>query len=390
MNRVYCCCFTLIAVFGVPATVQAGEEGPDIELPADEEEPAARDDASQTMVGGYGEMHFNRVIPENGEKTSEIDFHRMVIYLGKQYDDKLSFHSELEIEHSIAGEGKPGEVALEQAYVDYQLADALGVRAGIVLVPMGIINQVHEPPTFHGVERPNVDKVIIPSTWREGGAGIYGRLIPSLRYELYVLSGLDPTGFSAKSGVRGGRLKVGEARTDGLAIAGRIEYQHGGASVFGLSGYLSQAGKNSPEVQSADLDVGVIGVSADARMSLHGVEARAVFALFGIGDSDELNALLDEDGEPLSDVGSTTFGFYAEAAYDVLSRRPTAQQLLPFARVEYYQTHPDIDVRKVTDLVFGLTYRPARQVSFKGDVILRNPKEGDSATIINLGVGFLY
>ena len=224
----YGCAFLATLVMA-PAVAIADGGGPDIDLPPDEAVSGVG--ANPVQIGGYGEMHFNRVIPENGEKTSEIDFHRMVVYLGRQFDANIRFYSEIEIEHSIAGDGKVGEVAIEQAFVEYQLADessafgVFGIRAGIVLVPMGIINQWHEPPIFHGVERPKTDTVIIPSTWREGGVGIVGELAEGLRYELYLVGGLDASGFSAATGLRGGRQKVSDAITNSWAITGRVEFE---------------------------------------------------------------------------------------------------------------------------------------------------------------------
>ncbi len=260
----------------------------------------------------------------------------------------------------------------------------MGMRAGIVLVPMGIVNQWHEPPLFHGVERPMVDKLIIPSTWREGGAGFFHRPTEEFSYELYVVSGLDPLDFSASNGIRGGRQKVGEARTDGLAFTGRAQYEPTNQTVLGVSGYYNAAGKNADAI---DADVNVLGVSADARSKLNGFEARAQFAMFTIGDTEELNAVTN------AGVGDTLVGAYAELAYDIFHTLDMDEQLLPFARVEYYDTDTDDDLRTAIDLVGGLTFRPIPQVVFKADWIHRRTGgdvANDNANLLNLGVGFLY
>jgi hypothetical protein len=383
------------AVKEEPAPEEPVQEGPELELP--EEEPLTIAPAAPVVtLGGYGEMHYNAFFPEEGQNSNEVDFHRLVLYVGREFNEDLRFYSEIEVEHAIVGDGKVGEVAVEQAFIDYRLMDEKGpvgeltLRAGITLVPMGIVNQWHEPPIFHGVERPNVDKVIIPSTWREGGVGLVGKPSEKLSYELYVFSGLNPLKFSTKSGIRGGRQKGGEARTDGLAFAGRLQFEPTAQSVLGVSGYFNQAGKNADEI---DANVNVMGVSADARAKFSGLEAKAEFALFTIGDTDELNALVDAAGDPIVTVADQLFGVFGELAYDVLYTMDYDAQLLPFGRVEVYDTDPDDDTRSITDIVLGLTYRPIPQVSFKQDVTIRRKGgdvDGDNVTILNLGVGFLY
>ncbi len=371
----------------------ADEPGPALDLPPEEETTVT---SNAVTIGGYGELHYTAKLPEEGPRSNEIDMHRMVLYVGKQFNDRIRFASELEIEHAIVGNGKVGEVSVEQALIDYRFTDEqsgagiMGMRAGIMLVPMGIVNQWHEPPLFHGVERPTVDKLIIPSTWREGGIGFYHEPTESLSYEFYVMGGLNPMKFSSKKGIRGGRQKVGEARTDGLAFTGRAQFEPTGQSVLGISGYFNMAGENSDAV---DANVSVLGVSADARGKFAGVEAKAEFAMFTIGDTDTLNAVTDAEGAALTDVADALVGAYGELAYDVFHTMEREEQLLPFARIEYYDTDPNDDTKSVIDIVTGLTFRPIPQVAFKGDIVFRRKGgdvRGDNQTLVNLGVGFLY
>jgi len=91
--------------------------------------------------------------------------HRLVIFIGHKFNDKLSFFSEIELEHVK-------EIYVEQAFLEYKLTSWMNLRGGLVLIPMGIVNEYHEPPTFNGVERPNLDKYIVPTTWREIGLGL--------------------------------------------------------------------------------------------------------------------------------------------------------------------------------------------------------------------------
>ena len=119
----------------------------------------------KTSLGGYGELHY-----EGGNKD-QFDFHRYVLFVGHEFDENTRLFTEFELEHALAGDGKPGEVELEQAWVEFDLDQSSNARAGVFLIPVGILNETHEPPTFYGVERNRVEKNIIPSTWWEGGAG---------------------------------------------------------------------------------------------------------------------------------------------------------------------------------------------------------------------------
>lgn len=173
--------------------------------------------ARATNLGGYGELHYN------AGDAQEIDFHRFVLFFNHDFNDKISFVSELELEHALAGEGKPGEIELEQAYLQFDLGLERIVRAGIVLVPVGILNETHEPDTFYGVERNPVEKNIVPSTWWEGGVLFGHRIGGALSYDLAIHSGLE-TSSDKKYAVRSGRQKVAKASANDLAYTGRLRY----------------------------------------------------------------------------------------------------------------------------------------------------------------------
>jgi len=406
-----------------PQEVADSSEGPVIELPDellgdDGAEPVAAHEGGgagegiggalgSLPIGGYGELHYNMVAPAEGDRSSVLDLHRMVLFVAHRFGFGLAFNLELEVEHAfVAGADSPGEVAIEQAYVDYPIVGRyLGVRAGIVLVPMGIINPTHEPPTFNGVERPMMSRSIIPTTWREGGIGLYGELSAGLQYEVYLLTGLDAGGFSLGSGLRGGRQHVAKATFEGIAVAGRLQYAPTPWLTAGIAGYWSQTGPNARDLnascdadgncQELEADVPVVGGAADLRLRWRGIEARGEVALFSVGDTERLRAAVDGDGEAAGvDVGSILFGAYVELGWDVLSLIETRHQLVPFVRYEYYDTtlsHDDPTVegsRATHDLVFGVSYRPIRQIAFKMDVILRNPGDGD--VLFNAGVGWMF
>ena len=180
-----------------------------------------RDPAMDRLhFGGYGDVHATF---GEGDGADLIDLHRLVLYLGYDFNDWIQFNSEWEIEHAHVAKDSDGYFLIEQAYFDFLLGEKFNVRAGRVLTPLGIINKWHEPTTFNSVERPSFAKYIIPSTWSSDGIGIFGNLNDSLSYEAYIVGGLDGSGFSAKNGIRGGRIKERPSLHE-PAITGRIDY----------------------------------------------------------------------------------------------------------------------------------------------------------------------
>lgn len=186
---------------------------------------AAADTAPRkTSIGGYGELHYSQISADAGD-SDEIDFHRYVLFFGHEFSDKVRFFSELELEHSFAGDGQPGEVELEQAYAEFALTDNLYAKTGLFLLPVGILNETHEPPTFYGVERNDVESIIVPSTWSEAGAALRGNLGNGLSWDAAVHSGLAmPTTGGSAFRVRSGRQKVAEANASDLAATLRLKY----------------------------------------------------------------------------------------------------------------------------------------------------------------------
>lgn len=180
----------------------------------------------RTRVGGYGEMHLNKLRNDRagGDDKDEIDFHRMVLLVDHRFSARTRFVSELELEHSIAGEDNEGEYELEQAYVEHDIGDGQRVKAGLFLVPVGLLNETHEPETFYGVERNNVERNIVPATWWEGGVAVAGEIAPGVSYDAALTSGLGLDPDQAQWKVRDGRQKVSEADASSPAYTGRLRY----------------------------------------------------------------------------------------------------------------------------------------------------------------------
>ena len=174
-----------------------------------------------TGLSGYMDFHYNNV----RDQDAELDFHRFVLLFAHRFSDRIRFVSELELEHAfVEGLEEAGELELEQAYLDFLVSRSFNVRAGMLLMPVGIINERHEPPVFYGVERPLVDTVIIPTTWFETGAGVHGEFGRGWRYRAYLTAPLNAAEFSADEGLRDGRQKGSRANVRSAAATGRVEF----------------------------------------------------------------------------------------------------------------------------------------------------------------------
>src|SRR5262249_38217616 len=232
-------------------------------------------------VSGYMDFHFNKLESQDGE----LDFHRFVLIFNHSFTPRIRFVAELELEHALVeGLEEKGEVELEQAYVDFLLSRSFNVRAGMLLVPMGIINERHEPPVFNGVERPFVDTFIIPSTWFEAGAGVHGEVGRGLRYRAYVMAPLDAAEFSAAEGIREGRQSGSRSTLRQAPYPGRAEY----VGIRGLTlGASAWSGTSNVSIPRLDTGVGIL--EADARYKRGRMELRGEFANVSISDAGALN-----------------------------------------------------------------------------------------------------
>ncbi|MBL1320040.1 MAG: porin [Methylophaga sp.] len=203
---------------------EASETAEAVADATEEAAKAATIAANRTTIGGYGELHYNNLDDQNGSSDKdEIDFHRFVLFFDHQFNDKLRFISELELEHTIAGDGQAGAIELEQAYIEYDINEKYRLAGGLFLTPVGIINETHEPTTFYGTERNPIEKNILPTTWREAGVMLSGNLVNGFSYDLAASSGLK-TSASNSYKVRSGRQGVAEAVAKDFAYTGRLKW----------------------------------------------------------------------------------------------------------------------------------------------------------------------
>jgi hypothetical protein len=351
-------------------------------------------------VGGYGEM----VYKNRSSGDDDVDFLRAVFYFGYKFNDRILFNSEIEFEHAKTGEDEDGEVAVEFAYLDFLVRDWFNVRAGLVLLPVGFLNELHEPPIFFGALRPQVERVILPTTWRENGFGAFGEIGP-LSYRLYVLNGLDSTGFSASSGIRGGRQNGSKAEANDIALAARLDWSIVPGLQVGFSGYLGDSGQDA-EVLGGELQAEVSMFDLHAEFRWRGLRLRGLYAQVDIDDAELINHqnLDGSDGGEKS-IGERLVGWYGEAAYDVLAHLDTRQQLSPYIRYEEYNTQDRVPEGYLTDpsdpfranpaldvelLTIGVAYQPIPQVTIKVDFQDFDNQAGTGMDQLNVALGYLF
>ncbi len=341
-------------------------------------------------VAGYMDFHFNK---DAGEPFRP-DFHRFVLLFGHSFSDRIKFWSELEVEHALVEGGEEsGEVALEQAYLDFLIKPAFNIRAGMMLTPVGIINERHEPPAFNGVERPFVETVIIPTTWRELGFGFTGDLGRGFRYRAYVTSSLDASRFNAETGITEGRTAGFDSSFRNPAKVARLEYAGVRRLTLGTSVYSGHTGFRTPGVNPC-----VTMAEFDGRYSFRRLDLRGLFANTRVSQAGELNWRLEQNAGVNPNVASQMRGYYFEPGLHVLPRR-TRNDVILFTRYEKYDTQhrmPDgytpLPQFNRVSWVTGVTFKPNADVAIKFDYVFNRNASTVVRVIngINLGIGWWF
>jgi len=341
---------------------------------------AAPATASRTTIGSYGEMHYNNLHAEDSAyDNKEMDYHRFVLFLGHEFTDRFRFFSEVEIEHALVedtddGSGA-GEVELEQAYVDYLIDDNYYARAGLFLLPVGILNETHEPTTFYGVERNDVENVIVPTTWWEGGVGAGGRYGNGVSWDAGMTSGLMmPTEGSNAFRVRSGRQKVSEAVANDLGFSARLRYT--GIPGLEVGGTLYYQHDMSQE--------GGDGLGKGLLTSTHAILNRGPFSLRALWAQWHFHG----DAVKAADADRQT-GWYVEPSYRFRT---------DFGDLGLYSRYEDVRGARLQDRFdqweLGMNFWPIDNVVFKVDYRDRSFDEesehGRDFTGVDLGVGYQF
>ncbi|MGB2868347.1 MAG: hypothetical protein WBD36_07850 [Bacteroidota bacterium] len=358
-----------------------------------------------TTVGGYGNALYQR---DFNAKIATATLERLVLFVGHRFGRGIAFFSEIEIEDAkVSGGENGGEVAVEQAYVRFNLIPNHYATAGLFIPRIGILNEDHLPTSFNGNERTQVETNIIPSTWRELGVGFYGsEPTLGLYYSAAVVNGLNSEGFRHGSVIRGGRFEGRRASANNLAVTGAVQI-HDGDFKFQLSGYYGgSVGLATQDAETLKLASGMFGTpvllaEADAQYEVDGFSTRILGTMVTISNAFEINRAYGNN------TPQQAFGAYIEAAYNVLEgmKGLEGQTLALFVRYEKLDMNQQIPSNATLDptlrqdhVTAGLSFLPTPNVVVKADARFMHsgtPSPTPTGfkpnnTFLNLGVGYSF
>lgn len=329
-------------------------------------ETAEKSFLDRFRFGSYGELH-SRV----GDGADNIDMHRLVALLDIQITDKLKLVTETEFEHVFYHDEDGGdedfEIEIEQAYLEYAVADDLYLKAGVMLVPVGIINEVHEPTTFYGVERPNVEKYLIPSTWWEGGVGVVKTYESGLQLDVLLHTALD----MAKDGyIRSGRPKLDlKQYTDDTSWAVTARAKYTGIAGIELGGALQY---------QHDVSSTVSGEQDAYLAEAHAIYRKGGFELRALGTYWDVNGFAAPESED-------QWGYYIEPSYKFDIPWGVFGFFARFSQYEYFNSGS----QEAKEYSTGLNYWPIEQVVLKADYT-KIDKGAVNDDTFNFGLGYYF
>jgi hypothetical protein len=349
-------------------------------------------------IAGYGEFqyeNFSGARQDGGVAGigDRIDAVRAIVYVGYKFSDRVLFNSEIEFEHGSTEHG--GSVSAEFAYLEAKLSPAIGLRGGLLLAPMGFLNEMHEPPTFLGTTRPETEQRLIPSTWREVGVGIFGARGP-INYRAYLINGFDAVGFRS-TGIRDGRQNGAEAKATNFGLVGRADWMGVLGLMVGASGYIGNSGQGAALPSSPATRIGARTAlwEAHAEYKARGFDLRGLFAQGHLSDAvaiDELNGLTGT-----ASVGERLRGWYLQGGYDVLRSLHTTHQLFPYVRYERLNTQDKVPAGFAADpandqsiLALGAAWKPMFNIAVKADYQIRRNQARTGVNQFNVNLGYLF
>jgi len=369
-------------------------------------------------LGGYGEALYSNVVSDANGSKDRADALRTVLYAGYKFTDSILFNTEIEFEHATTESTQSsdgGSVSVEFAALDFMWKDWANFRAGLVLIPMGWLNEIHEPPSYFGTHRPEVERQIIPSTWRENGVGAFGTVAEDIDFVFYVVNGMNAKGFTA-GGLRDGRQNGSKALAEDVAFVGRVDWTPLPELIVGGSVYYGKSGQNqdftvSPGGGMPNFSVDLPATpttiwEAHAQYANRGFFLRGLFTMAFIGDAGSLSRALGPESEggigelgSGEGIGGQMLGGYGEIAYDILPLfcNEGEMSLQPFFRAEYYDTQRDLPSgfskdksKEMVILTAGIQFKPIPNVVIKADYRNRMAASGQVPDEVNLGVGFAF
>jgi len=341
-------------------------------------------------IGGYGEVLYERFASDTqtGAPSGALDRFdalRAILYVGYKFDDRLLLNTEIEIEHA-------DEIFLEFAYLEYKLTDYFGTRGGLLLAPLGLVNELHEPPTFLGTERSVTESRIIPTTWRENGIGLFGGT-DLFTWRAYLMNSLDATGFTGE-GLRGGRQKGSQALAEDLGVAGRADYVGTPGLIVGASAYTGETAQGR-ELAGVEVGGRVVIWDVHADLEIRGWDLRALVAGAHVDQADQLNQLNGLTGS--DGIGTAMLGGYLEAGYDVLRTVGTRHQLTPYVRYERVNTQKQVadgyaadPANDLTVASLGIAWKPIPQVVAKVGYQIHSNEADTGVNQMNVQIGWLF
>lgn len=336
--------------------------------------------SNPTVISGYGQA---QVIYDLRLKTGEANLTRNILFIGHRFSDKIALFSELELENAKIAAGNPsGEISLEQLFLKFNLNTNNYIVAGLFIPRIGIINENHLPTTFNTNERPFVEQLVIPSTWRELGIGFYGPIssVPGLNYSASVINGLNSAGFTQGSGLRDGRFEGSKATASNIAINASLLYYVNHFRIQGSTYYGGSAGLNKREADSLQLNYGAFGTPVmlnEINVQYNGpkgLQAKALAAVVAISDAEQINRAY------ANNTPEQMFGYYAEVGYNIFKpfAKLNQKSMLLFVRYEQMDLNALVAVNGVSDdlqkkqfIIAGIHYQPIKGISVKLDYTQR-------------------
>ncbi|MEN0053141.1 MAG: hypothetical protein AAGC65_05710 [Mucilaginibacter sp.] len=344
-----------------------------------------------TVISGYGEAKYGI---DTKRKSAEASLKRVVLFVGHKLSNKISLFTELEVEDALVANGSSsskGEIAMEQAFLKFNLNPNTYLVAGLFVPRIGIINENHLPTTFNGVDRPFLEEQIIPTTWREVGVGLYGqfRQIQGLNYSVAVTNGLNSEGFNGNNGIGDGRQLGQAANGLNLGLNAALLYYIADFR-FQASGYIGgSTAKEQRVADSLQLNSGAFGNPVtigeiDGQYNKSGIGIRAIATIINIKNADAINRAF------ANNTPQKMYGGYAEVGYDLLyPANHGTKSFIVFGRYEYLNLNAKVPSNGIENkanekhyLVGGFTYKPIRGVSIKGDYVRRITGDFNQALVV--------